>query len=476
MSFKYKVQQGDTLNKIANKYGFTNYKQAGVSSVPSGNFDLIRVGEEIELGNYDPNKVTTDNSSAPYIVSSLDNAQLFKENKDKLDGIVNEQDIAALNRADKETLNETKDNTADEGTGGVNEMKWDTPDQKLYEMSRLDDEGKANELIEQWETDVEDYLDSLDTRLADIDSVARSSIERIEASSARRINEQKRINKINTDRVRAYGLGSSLYKPIQYSDSITEREREGADLVQQMERERDSAINEALSAAREGESALLSGKMDALNDIEDRIRDKLKEIEEESDKHYKLLQDIRKQEEAKHKALIEGQSKRLSAYIQLHKDEYAGLDAQALEQKILTDMRATGLGFSDVFNTIQSALATDYESEEARLQNEKLQAQINTEKERAKTERSKQTSNNDDGGGSDYTTAQKQRLEQAGISNAGRQQQLDFLHGDKDEYELKYSSGGDRTLRDRVMQAGYDYDAMKEQGISDEDIEKALSG
>ena len=51
MALKYKVQQGDTLNKIASQFGFDNYKKAGISSVPSGNFDLIRPGEEITLGN-----------------------------------------------------------------------------------------------------------------------------------------------------------------------------------------------------------------------------------------------------------------------------------------------------------------------------------------------------------------------------------------------------------------------------------------
>ena len=42
MAFKHKVLPGETLNTISQKYGFANYKKAGVSSVPSGNFDLIK--------------------------------------------------------------------------------------------------------------------------------------------------------------------------------------------------------------------------------------------------------------------------------------------------------------------------------------------------------------------------------------------------------------------------------------------------
>jgi len=41
---EYIVKQGDTLNKIANKFGYGNYKQAGLVA-KSGNPDLIRPGE-----------------------------------------------------------------------------------------------------------------------------------------------------------------------------------------------------------------------------------------------------------------------------------------------------------------------------------------------------------------------------------------------------------------------------------------------
>lgn len=50
MAEQYDVKAGDTLNSIAKKYGFSNYKEAGINSVPSGNFDLIRVGDKINIG------------------------------------------------------------------------------------------------------------------------------------------------------------------------------------------------------------------------------------------------------------------------------------------------------------------------------------------------------------------------------------------------------------------------------------------
>ncbi|MEA2018315.1 MAG: c-type cytochrome [Campylobacterota bacterium] len=44
----YTVKSGDTLGGIANSLGFKTYIQAGITSVPSGNFADIKVGDKIE--------------------------------------------------------------------------------------------------------------------------------------------------------------------------------------------------------------------------------------------------------------------------------------------------------------------------------------------------------------------------------------------------------------------------------------------
>lgn len=51
--FQYTVQSGDYrgLNDIVRRFGFQDYQQAGISAVPSGNFDLIRPGDVINFGN-----------------------------------------------------------------------------------------------------------------------------------------------------------------------------------------------------------------------------------------------------------------------------------------------------------------------------------------------------------------------------------------------------------------------------------------
>lgn len=508
MAFTYTVKKGDTLNSISARYGFSNYKAAGISSVPSGNFDVIREGDSITMQNYDPSKVSTFNGTAPTVVSSVDNQQMFKTDKAKLDELMQKHDTAQ--QAKNSTVSVVSDIANPDGTRtvrysdghqeivGVTKntdgtetytpqkdagkgVTYDTPEMALYAMSREDDQKKVQVATARAEQDRADYLASLSTRLADIDSVAQATIQRIEASTARRISEQNRINAVNTDRVKAYGLGTALYNPVMYSDAVTERERKGAEVISQLESERNSSINAAIAAASQGKSALLADKMKALNDIEDRMRSKLQEVEQESDKQYKLLVEVRKQEEAKRVKLVEDQMKKLAAYVSLHKDEYKNLSTEELQKRVMQDAQTTGLGFADVLTTVQKSLATDYDTAKKKLENEKLTAEIARTQQQTKTEvaqTAKEWANADKirngGGGTDWTTAQKQKLEQAGLLNAPRQQQLDYLVGDPDEYEKKYPKGTTNTLRDRTRKAGFDYDRMRAAGYSDKDIEASL--
>ena len=53
----YTVRDGDTLGSIANKLGFKSIKEAGITSVPSGNMAVIHVGDEIEYNAKYPRSV-----------------------------------------------------------------------------------------------------------------------------------------------------------------------------------------------------------------------------------------------------------------------------------------------------------------------------------------------------------------------------------------------------------------------------------
>jgi cytochrome c len=53
----YIVRDGDTLGSIANKLGFKSIKDAGITSVPSGNLTIIHVGDKIEYSSKYPKSV-----------------------------------------------------------------------------------------------------------------------------------------------------------------------------------------------------------------------------------------------------------------------------------------------------------------------------------------------------------------------------------------------------------------------------------
>jgi hypothetical protein len=445
MSFKYKVQQGDTLNKIANKHGFRNYKDAGISSVPSGNFDLIRAGEEVSLDNYNPNNIQSLPTPTPPVLSSKDNAQEFNDNRNKLDNILAGQrpedngnkpiDIKPIDKP-IETKQPKPDNTQ-----VINDP--------LYLKSRADDQAKIDTARTNMEQDKTDYLASITTRLADVDAVTKSAIDRITATAERRINEQNRINAVNTDRVRAYGLGrgGAEYKPIMFSDAVTERERKGADEIARLERERDTAIREAETAGRLGKSAILKEKLSDLNDIEDRMRERFGEIEAESEKQYQTLRTLRKEKEVERLKKVKDMQERLQAFVSLHSDEYQNMSDEEIEQKVAEVMRA-GLSYSEAYSAIMDGMQVDFDAEKSKASIAKTKAEVakikeqtKTEAQKGKTEQSKQYKNYKDAdkedSKDDLTTTQKQKIEQAGLGDASRKQKLDFLHGE---------AGGDSTV------------------------------
>jgi len=104
----YTVQPGDTLAKIVSKLGFSSATAAGITAVPSGNMNVIRVGDRIEY--------TGEASVAP------STAGVYNATKNALDGGVtyprangvetayryNTQDMSGINNGRVPTANELK--------------------------------------------------------------------------------------------------------------------------------------------------------------------------------------------------------------------------------------------------------------------------------------------------------------------------------------------------------------------------------
>ena len=310
MAFKHKVLPGETLNTISQKYGFANYKKAGVSSVPSGNFDLIRPGEEITLGNYTPTEIKPFGSTEP-VVSSNDGAGEYKSLGTSLDKKLNpdyQYKLASgqiVNIGDP-TLNQDMLKGATYMGGGTGadplakkeeagkgivagEKEFKSSGDPLYdEMIKSQETGKASS--EQWATDMKAQVASLLPKtLAMLDEQYASSVSNITNTYTKLIDEQQKINRMNVDRTTAYGLSSGAqYVPLEFTNAISDQEQKSSDAIAGLENERNDLLAKAKASRDEGKLATLRENMDALNKVEETMRQRTKDLADQVQKRYEL--------------------------------------------------------------------------------------------------------------------------------------------------------------------------------------------
>lgn len=372
MAFQYTVKKGDTLNSIANQYGFRNYKDAGISSVKSGNFDLIAPDEVITLNNYNPKDVTPIGSTPP-VISSKDNAQQYREDSNALDNAIGNQTKANDTNTTKEG-DTTKDPTVFAPNLDTNGKK--AGDERGYTetgnavtdaygkfISSLQD--KADQYNIEAEASKESYKSLYTTSLSAIDATAQATIDRINSTYDKRVEEQKRINAINVGRVKAYGLGNGgQYVPLQYSDAISNREQEASDKISSLESQRTSLIAEAKSARDSGASKLLRDKLADLDRIDSELRKTLADVEKEAQDQYKLLRDLRKEEETKHQEQIKKMLANLQAIAPQYADEYETMTTEEKDAFVQKLVEQTGLEYASVYATLESAVAGVTEKEQ----------------------------------------------------------------------------------------------------------------
>lgn len=413
------------------------------------------------------------------IITSQDSQNQFNQDKDALDKIINAPAIE--DPADSTKPKETADKT---DASGVGDETYNTYRQST-DKARADAEAQAQEVLDE-------YDNLYELELAAIDARTNATVKEIKRSFSKRIEEQKRINKINVDRVKAYGLssGAAMYTPIAWTDAITERERKNAEEIQGLERERIELIDAARAAADESDAALLSQKIKDYNSVKDKLNTRLAEIERESAAQYEELVRLREEQEADFKQKQQESLMRLQAYYRLNSEEVENLTPE--EKEALVNRIADKYGFQtyEVLGVLDEVTATDFEALKTEAEIERINAQTKASEASAasayalaaKRRRETEKLDEDEDESSDDTPLnadQKKRIEQAGLENAPRQQQLDFLYMDEFDYEDKYpdgaESGGDvGDVQSRADAAGYDYAGMKAAGYSDEEIQAAL--
>lgn len=362
MAYKYTVQNTDSggLNSIAQRFGFKNYKEAGVSAVPSNNFDVIRAGDVIEFNNYDPNKIQTMAENGSPVVSSKDNAQQYGENSKTVDGLLGS--LAPDKGATTEKTTETPtDKYVPNATGdkNVDTGKIETTGDPVLDRLNSWEKEQDTKINTNAETKKVEYANLYNTSLSAIDATLQSTLDSINSTFNKRIEEQKKINRINIGRVTAYGLSEGgRYTPIDFNDAISNREVEASDKITELENQRNSLISQAKSARDSGQSKLLSEKLANLEKVDESIRKQFQEVKDEADRQYKLLRDIRQEEETKHANAVAKMLGNLKAIAPSFIDEYEKLDGEA-KNKFIQDLQTkTGLDFASIYSTLEGAVIT----------------------------------------------------------------------------------------------------------------------
>lgn len=359
MSYTYKVKQGDTLNAVAQAHGFANYKDAGISSVPSGNFDMIRPDEEITLGNYDPNKVTTVPTKTSPIISSTDNQQQFRNDSTSIDTL-----IGSLNTkvdpvtGQKTDVKETTTTDTKTGLPKTETTAETTTGNAIFDNLQKEAKVKSDALLAKQEEDKVSYNNLWNTSLANLNATTQNAINTINTTYDKRIKEQQRINTLNIARVQAYGLGNGgQYTPIAFSDAVTDRELEASDNISALESQRNDLINKAKFARDEGETALMRKNLEDLQKIDDNINKQLKDVMAIAEKNYKNLRDARLDAEKQHKAKVAEALTSLTALSGSMADAYGTMDDKGKDETIKKIMQQTGLDYGQVYSTLEGAVA-----------------------------------------------------------------------------------------------------------------------
>ena len=396
MAYKYKVQAGDnSLNTIASRFGFSNYKEAGVSTVPSGDFDMIRPGDEITLNNYDPNKVTTIGST-PSALSSNDVAGEYKSASSTLDeklnensrayrlndgsmayfsGEVTDAELAAKNG---KTLPKTGAEDPNKTPVKTDEPKPGTAEADPLYQSMLKSEAAGKASADAWALAQNEKINSLLPKtLSLLDAQYASSVSNITNTYTKLIAEQKVINARSIDRTKAYGLShGAQYAPLEFGDAISEKETKASNEIAKLDNDRNDLLAKAKQARDQGEITALRDNMKDLATVEETMRQRTKDLADEVQKRYELTVTARKEAETKQKETVQ---KALAAASIQHLDDFKSAKDEKAKDKIVRQIILDSAGtltdadYYTVYTALNGALVS---ANDKTLATKKTEAEI----------------------------------------------------------------------------------------------------
>jgi hypothetical protein len=319
--------------------------------------------------------ITTIQQGSP-VISSKDNQQSFREDSGKIDTIAGGLASAvgiktptatgetktttatttATPTGTTETKTQTPFSTGDKNAAGTIETTGDPVRDSLNKWEK----DQANKLAVESEARKQSYSQLFTTSLSAIDAAAKATIDRVNLSYDKRLQEQNRINQINIDRVKAYGLTSGgQYTPIAFGDAISLREQEASDKISSLDSERNNLISQAQAARDQGASKLLREKLADLDKIDSELRTQLANVDKESNDQYTILKNIRIEEEKKHQDAVTKMRERLSSLAPQYAKDYSKLSPAEKDAFIKKITEQTGLDYATIYSTLEGALTKE---------------------------------------------------------------------------------------------------------------------
>ena len=431
---KYVVKKGDySLNSIVRRKGYKNYRDAGITSVPSGNFDLIRPGDVIEFNGSSNQGISEFRSPTP-VVSSLDSRSTFDKSNAELD--------KALGVEPDENYNQEREERLERRRYEREERKRE----EQYDAYREAVEDQKELAIEESNEVYAEYQKLYDIQLAAIDKRTKSLVNQLDQTFEQRLDEQVKINTLRVDRTKAYGLayGSARLTPIDWSDSITNREQEAADEIKGLELERQNLIDQAQAAKEDGDARLLAQKIQDYSDIKRTLNARLQEIEAESLRQFQLLREVRLEDEAEFKREKDEALEKLKTYYKLNPEQVKGMTPEKKEELVNKLTERYGFQNFEALSAINSALQEDFEDLQSQADIKKTEAQTKQATASAEAayalarKRDAERKEIQEGGDrKTYTQSELNKLRQAGLEDAPQNVQDDYLYGETEDDESK---------------------------------------
>jgi len=377
----YTVKPGDTANKIAQMYGFSNYKTAGITGFSSGNPDLIFPGETLTIGNY----------KRP-VVTSLDVKEQYNSMQDDLK--TNIDAINAFNLRKQEEKSKIDFDNLDEFKPGLEPKAQN--EAELYKLAIADDANKLKQIKLDIAAERKKLDEYINNSLADIDAQYQATVSKINNTFDAREREFLRLKQLDIATRRAYGLATGgQYNPIMFRNAISEVEQKYAKDIAELNMLREQALREAEAAMRKSRASIFKQKFDAALKLQDRMNELIREVSKESEKQYELLVQMRKRREAELDAKRNKMVALLKAYIAGNYDKFK--TSKNLNEILKDISEKAGVDISVVYDAYRAVQQDRFKDELNKLDKKYKEARINKElqdmlltKEKRNTEKSKQ--------------------------------------------------------------------------------------